>query len=89
MAFGVQAFDSAGTLIFDTTSAGGGVVADLIDMADGAALVKEYPGYAGHTCRAMALSYAGPYGTAVDYVLGWPRLTISSGLPRQILVTMA
>lgn len=88
MTFGIQSFDASGAPLWDSTTAGGGVVADLFDVGSGETPVKAYPAHAGRTCRVFCPAYFSPEGSAVDSALGYPRVTVAAGLPRQLMVVV-
>lgn len=89
MSFGVRAFDATGRVIWDSSAAAAGVVADVRVVAAGDALTTTYPDFAGRPCAALVLYGFGDTGVTVDTLLGYPRVVIPSYPdPRRVLVLM-
>jgi hypothetical protein len=89
MTYGLQIFDSVGTKTFDSTTAAGGCVVDMVPLIinSGTGSVyntgtqtgmqyKTYPDFAGRTAYVILISgYANNTSPVVDYDLGYPRVT--------------
>lgn len=89
MTFGVQVFNASSQLIWDSRTAGSGVVATVIALASGASGTYTFPDFAGRTAGVVSIAYFGTVVPTVDYALGYPRVTIpADSQPRQILVAM-
>lgn len=89
MSFGAQVFNSSGALIWDSSTVGAGVVADVLVVAAGASGTYEYPDFAGRSVGAVAVAYLGTEVPTTDTALGWPRVTIPSDVSdRTILVVV-
>lgn len=88
MAFGLRVWDSGGTLLWDTNTAGGGIVADIFSVGSGSSFSKTYADFAGATCRVLCPAYFSSEGSTVDTALGYPRVNVAAGLPRQLIVLM-
>lgn len=78
MTFGVAVYNSSGSLVWDTLSATGGVIADSKNVASGFSGTYTYPGYAGRTPFLILASDTVPASITVDTALGYPRINISS-----------
>lgn len=65
---------------FDSRQAIAGVPLDFINLpASAAGFVRTYPTFAGRTVRMVSMDLFGAVGgAAVDYSLGYPRLTVTS-----------
>lgn len=78
MTFGLQLFNASGQVSFDSRYAQGGVIADQVTRAAGSGTeVRTYPAFAGRTAIVKAGGYDAP--GAVDYALGYPRVTFTPG----------
>jgi hypothetical protein len=88
MTYGAQVFNAAGGLIWDSTTAGSGVVADVLDLAPGGPYTFTYPSFAGRTVNTVSLEYLGATLPTMDTALGYPRVTVPADFlsPRMILV---
>lgn len=79
--FGLRVRDPA-TLAtwFDSRSAIAGVPLDFVSQAANAAgFQRTYPTFAGRAVRVVSMDLFGAVGgAAVDYSLGYPRLTVTS-----------
>lgn len=89
MPSGLQVWDAAGTLVFDTTTAGVGCVADTVASAT-TSFVKDYPAFAGRT--TLALSLQGVTVASISYASGYPSITfpatISPGDERWLVIML-
>jgi hypothetical protein len=76
MTFGLQITTASGEVVFDSTAAVGGVLADVVSRAaSGSPTTVSYPAFAGHT--PYSADAGGNFGVgAWDTSLGYPRLTI-------------
>ena len=72
MAYGLQLFNSSGAKFFDSTTAMGGVVVDII-TASSAVQTKTYPAFPGRTAFTTVISGIGT-DTTTDTTLGYPRV---------------
>lgn len=82
--YGLQIFDGSGTLIFDSTTAAGGVVVDLKKFVASDSGTFTYPLFAG---RAASLVGAPSDGSiTMDTALGYPRVIVTtSAFPSRVL----
>lgn len=84
MTFAVQTFDATGALMWDSTTAGGGVAADYQQFAAGfGGATLSYPQWAGFSAFLMD-GYGNGYGqsyTSLSTSSGYPVVTVSSGSP--------
>lgn len=89
MAYGIQTFDASGNLLWDSNTAGPGVIADILSIAAGASSTTTYPDFAGRGCGAIVLEGLGDTGVTSDTLLGYPRVTAPSYPdPRTVLVAV-
>lgn len=87
MTYGIQTFDAAGTLLWDSSTAAAGVVADVQNVAGGASATFTYPDFAGRSAAALVLLGFGNTGVTADTALGYPRVTVPNYPdPRTVLV---
>lgn len=78
MTFGLQSFDASGALIFDSSTAAGGVVIDYREFSPTDTGTFTYSAYAGLT--PILISLGSPQDTIVlDTSLGYPRVTVAAG----------
>jgi hypothetical protein len=87
VSFGLQSFDASGNLIFDSTTAVGGVVADYRTYGPSESATLTYPSFPGATAFLVFL-YPNTTTVTLDSSLGYPRVTVSSGAdgPRRFLL---
>lgn len=86
MTYGIQTYDSAGALLWDSNTAAAGVVADVQTVAGGASATFTYPDHAGRSCAALVLLGFGDTGVTADTALGYPRITVPTyPNPRTVL----
>ena len=78
MAFGIQTFNEIGLLVWDSTTALGGVVADYQEYAASSSGVLVYPSFAGRTAFVVPVLDLVTGTVSVDSLLGYPRVTITS-----------
>lgn len=82
MSFGVQIWDGSGNLVYDSSVAVGGIIADVrVFPAGSAGAVLTYPVYLGRAVEIIPLtadSSSSSYGVVADTDLGYPRVTVSS-----------
>lgn len=78
MTFGVQALDTSGNVLWDSRTVGSGVVADVISLAPGASLTRDYPAFPGRQSDALVLNGFGNLGIYTDSALGHPRVNVPS-----------
>lgn len=87
MNFGIRTWDSAGNLVWDSTTAGSGIVADVrsVDADDPATFT--YPDFAGFTFSVIVITGFGDVGITVDTALGYPRVNVPAYFaPRKLLM---
>lgn len=89
MTYGLQIFNSASTKTFDSTTANGGCVVDMVPLIPNSGAVnvyntgpqtgmqyKTYPDFAGKDAYIILMSgYQRNTPPVVDYTLGYPRVT--------------
>lgn len=85
----VQTFRPDGSVIFDSDTAPAGVCIGLHFYASGQAETRTYPSLAGADVRALSLYGSNDPLTAVDYSLGYPRLTIGSATGARLISVWA
>lgn len=81
MSYGLQTFNAAGAVTFDSTLAVGFLPIGLYEVALGApGFVKTWPGYPGRTVFIVDSDGFGysHEGVTVDSALGYPRITVAS-----------
>ena len=88
MTYGVQIFSASGALTWDSSTAGGGVVADVRTVAAGATAVWTYPAFAGRVGRVFSAFYLGLDPSVVDHDLGYPRVTVSISIYTRTLMVV-
>jgi hypothetical protein len=89
MTYGVQTFNSSGALIWDSNTAGSGVIADVKTVAGDVSATFTYPDFTGRSCGVIVLDGFGDNGVSSDTALGYPRVTVPSyPNPRTILVAV-
>lgn len=83
MSYGIQITNGAGTTLFDSRFATGGLLIDMIEIGNsGGSATNTYPAYAGFTIFWIPLyGDTGFYGASssitTDYALGYPRITVT------------
>lgn len=78
MTYGVQTFDASGTLLWDSTTAIGGVFGDYQQFASGASgTTLNYPQWAGLSAYLLDCGNAAPYMT-LSTGAGYPIVTVTS-----------
>lgn len=89
MTFGVQTFDASGGLVWDSSVAVGGIVADSRQVASGVSTTFTYPAYAGRTPFLIGLLDTTPASITVDTTLGYPRVSVASaGIARRFILAV-
>lgn len=89
MPFGVRVFNSAGAVVWDSTTAGGGVIAGVEQVAAGASPVFTYSSFPGRSAKVMSSQVGKDTGVTIDYSLGHPRVSVASrSYPRQLIVVV-
>ncbi len=80
MAEGIRCWDSAGVLIFDSTTVQGGVCLGVYEYSSASTGTLTFPDLAGQTVkvRYVVASNGTTGGVTVDYSLGYPRVTIAA-----------
>lgn len=87
MAFGIRVFNSAGTVVWDSTTAGGGIIVGVEAVAASTAPVFTYAAFPGRSAKVMSSTVGKDTGVTVDYALGYPRVTLASrAYARNIIV---
>lgn len=76
MTYGIQTFNSAGTLMWDSNTAASGVVADVQFVAAGASATFTYPDHAGRSAAVIVVLGFGSVGATADTALGYPRIIV-------------
>lgn len=77
---GIQVFDATGAVVFDSLTSLGGVIAGTYVYQPGGTDTLLFPSFAGRTARInMITSGRGGPVPAIDYGLGYPRVTVSAG----------
>ena len=88
MTFGLRTWDASGNLVFDSLTAGSGIVADVRLVDAGVSATFTYPDFAEHTISVIVLSGFGELGITVDTALGYPRVIVPVyDEPRKLLIT--
>lgn len=84
MAYGFQIFDASGALLWDSTTATGGVTADYQQFSAGfGGTTLSYPQWAGFSAFLMD-GYGNGYGqslTSLSMSSGYPVVTVAAGAP--------
>lgn len=89
MSYGIQVFSASSALIWDSSTAGSGVVVDVFSVAAFATEVRDYPAFAGRAAGAVVLSHLGSTVPTMDYFLGHPRVTVPTDSEgRMVLVAV-
>ena len=89
MPFGIRVFSASGATVWDSTTAGGGVIAGVEQVAAGTAPVFTDPAFPGRSAKVLSFLVGKDLGVTIDYTLGHPRVTVASrGYPRQIIVVV-
>lgn len=79
MAYGIKVYSSTGATLWDSTTAGSGIVADVILTPAGAGGPYQYtyPDFAGRTVNTVSLVVLDDVlPPTVDTTLGYPRITV-------------
>lgn len=79
MSYGLQIFNSSGTVTFDTTTAAVGCLAEVVRITGGTSQTKTYPAFAGRTIFVLNMDGSDVFSTSIDYALGYPRAVIPAG----------
>lgn len=79
----MRVYDGSGGLVFDTSTAGGGVVVDFKSYAGGSSDTLTYPSFAGKSVSVLSMNGYQPeesddFGVTTDTSLGYPRVTVAS-----------
>ena len=80
MSYGLQVYDAAGTLTFDSEQFAVGCLAELVTVNGSSGLTKTYANWPGRTAIAVSLSFdlfIFPFAgmvPAIDTSLGYPRI---------------
>jgi len=77
MPSGLQVWDASGILVFDSTTAGVGCVADTVTSAT-TTFAKNYTAFPGRT--AIALNLYGLTTASISYTAGYPVITFPATL---------
>lgn len=87
MAFGVRVFGPSGAVVWDSTTAGGGVIAGVEAIPAGTSLVLSYTQFPGRSAKVMSSTVGRDTGVVIDYSLGYPRVTAASrGYSRNLII---
>jgi hypothetical protein len=81
MTQGLQVFNPAGSLVWDSSTVAGGAVADVRSFLPTDTATLTYPAFAGRSVYIINLrirTEAGVSGVAADTALGYPRVTVST-----------
>jgi hypothetical protein len=91
VSYGLQIYNASGGLVYDSTTAPAGVVANVLTVAASSAPTYTFPAFAGYTLRLVYTNGgAGLWGYTVDYALGYPRVVFSSaGGSREFLLHLS
>lgn len=79
---------SAGAVVFDSREAYAGVCVGLIDVPASTPQTYLFPNYVGRTLKVSSMWGLVAWGLAIDYDLGYPRLTVSAGSARSFILFM-
>ncbi|WP_046111825.1 hypothetical protein [Aquincola tertiaricarbonis] len=80
--------NSAGAVVFDSRDAFAGVCVGIIDVPGGTPQTYTFPNYVGRTLKVAGMWGTLAWGAAVDYALGYPRLTVDSAAARTFVLFM-
>lgn len=80
--------NSAGAVVFDSRDAYAGVCVGIIDVPAGAPQTYTFPSYVGRTLKVTSMWGLDAWGVAVDYALGYPRLTVDAAAGRTFILFM-
>ncbi|SEL11825.1 hypothetical protein SAMN05216359_105261 [Roseateles sp. YR242] len=91
--FGFRVRNAANLAVwFDSRVATAGVCLDFInEPANAAGYTRTYPTFVGRTVRMVSMDLNGAVGgAAVDYALGYPRLTVgTSAFPQSFMLVVS
>jgi len=80
MAYGLRVWDASGNLVFDTTTAKGGVVVGYFTYSTGTTL--SYSGFAGRTMQVLPASGvefdSNDIGVTISTASGYPVVTVAT-----------
>lgn len=90
MSYGIELYNQAGARVFDMATRGCLLVEQFAVPASGGAVVRTYSALAGRTLSVGPVRQSPTYGgnqaqdiglasCAIDYALGYPRITASPG----------
>lgn len=92
MAYGIQLFNDSGTIMWDSTTAPGGVIADILTYGASNSDTKTYPVFAGRGVLLVSVAEwanSDVPGVTADVALGYPRVSIAtSSQTRKFLVVV-
>lgn len=80
MAYGIQLFDDTGSLMWDSSTTGGGVIADSVVVPANTTVSRAYPQFPGTTLEIIAMTILGYLyddnnPAIIDYSQGYPSIT--------------
>ena len=79
--------NAANAVVFDSRLAYAGVCVGIVDVPAATAMSVSYPGYTGHTLKALSVSGISSYGATIDTDgSGYPRVNFVSGLARSYVM---
>lgn len=78
--------NSAGAVVFDSRDAYAGICVGVIDVPSSTAQVYTYPDYVGRGIRVCGMWGTDTWGAAVDYALGYPRVSFSASAARSYVL---
>ena len=77
-----------GAVVFDSREAYAGVCVGIIDVPAGAPQTYMFPNYVGRTLKVSSMWGLAAWGVAIDYALGYPRLTVDAAAARTFILFM-
>lgn len=78
--------DATGAVVFDSRDAYAGICVGVIDVPGSTAQVYTYPDYVGRTLKVCGMWGTDTWGAAVDYALGYPRVSFSASAARSYVL---
>jgi hypothetical protein len=73
MTYGLQLFNASGTKFFDSNTALGGCIVDIVTTDEFVTQTKTYPEFPGRSAYVVLL-YSGDTEPVIDTTLGYPRI---------------
>lgn len=78
--------DGSGAVVFDSRDAYAGICVGVIDVPSSTVQTYTYPDYVGRTLKVCGMWGLESWGAAVDYALGYPRVTFTASAARSYVL---